>query len=145
MRIRREVVFGFYNRKGFPMVSVVEEAIQPGETYELLAKQTAGSVLLHYAVVKETPHNQAATTGVEYRRDGDMESEMEAIAEHLREQWELEDVLLVRRVGCLKAGEIISLVATSSPNSADAFAACQHGISHLRKMTTIRKTEIGVC
>jgi molybdopterin synthase catalytic subunit len=127
------------------MVSVVKEAIQPGEIYDRLAKQTAGSVLLHYAVVKETPHNQATTTGVEYRRNGDMEAEMQAIVEHLREQWELEDVLLIRRVGCLKAGEIISLVATSSPNSIDAFAACQHGISHLKKMTTIKKTEIGVC
>lgn len=67
---------------------------------------------------------------------------MQGIAEHLLDRWELEDVLLVRRLGCLKTGEIISLVATSSPNSADAFAACQHGISHLKKMTTIAKTEI---
>lgn len=126
------------------MVNVVEEAIQPGETYELLARQTAGSVLLHYAVVKETPHNLAATTGVEYRRNGDTEAEMQSIAGLLLDQWELEDVILVRRVGCLKAGEIISLVAVSSPNSADTFAACQHGISYLRKMTTIKKTEIGV-
>ncbi|MEZ4601537.1 MAG: molybdenum cofactor biosynthesis protein MoaE [Syntrophotaleaceae bacterium] len=127
------------------MVLVVEEAIQPGKIYDLLARNTAGSVLLHFAVVKETPHNQAATQGVEYRRNGDMETEMQTIAEHLLQQWELEDVLLIRRVGCLKSGEIISLVATSSPNSVDAFDACQHGISHLKKMSTIKKTEIGVC
>ncbi len=124
------------------MVKVTEDSIHPGDIYDLLAKQTAGSVLLHYAVVKETPHNQAATAGVSYRRAGDMEAEMQGIAEHLLDRWELEDVLLVRRLGCLKTGEIISLVATSSPNSADAFAACQHGISHLKKMTTIAKTEI---
>jgi molybdopterin synthase catalytic subunit len=124
------------------MVRVVEEAIRPEEMYDLLAKRTAGSVLLHYAVVKETPHNQAATTGVSYQPAGDMEAEMQGIATHLFEQWELEDVLLVRRLGCLKTGEIISLVAASSPNSADAFAACQHGISHLKRMTTVAKTEI---
>jgi molybdopterin synthase catalytic subunit len=124
------------------MVSVTEEAIRPDEMYDLIAKRTAGSVLLHYAVVKETPHNQAATTGVSYRRAGDMEAEMQGIAAHLFERWELEDVLLVRRLGCLKTGEIISLVATSSPNSADAFAACQHAISQLKRMTTIEKTEI---
>lgn len=125
------------------MIRVVEEAIQPEETYQMLAKDTAGSVLLHYAVVKETPHNQAATTGVNYQRKGDMEAEMQAIAEHLQEKWQLEDVVLIRRLGCLKAGEIISLVAASSPNSADVFAACQHGISHLKTMTTFCKTELG--
>jgi len=126
------------------MIRVVEEPIRPQETYEMLVKNTAGSVLLHYAVVKETPHNQAATTGVNYERNGDMEAEMQGIAEHLQEQWELEDVVLIRRLGCLKAGEIISLIAASSPNSADVFAACQHGISHLKKMTTFRKIELGI-
>lgn len=126
------------------MVRVVEEPIQPQETYEMLAKDTAGSILLHYAVVKETPHNQAATTGVNYERNGDMEAEMQAIAEHLQEKWQLEDVVLIRRLGCLKAGEIISLIAASSPNSADVFAACQHGISHLKNMTTFCKIELGV-
>lgn len=126
------------------MIQVIEEPIQPATIYDLLARDMAGSVLLHYAVVKETPHNQAATTGVNYQRNGDMEAEMEAIAEHLREKWELEDVVLIRRLGCLKAGEIISLIAASSPNSADVFAACQHGISHLKKMTTFCKVELGV-
>lgn len=126
------------------MIQVVEEPIQPAAIYDLLAMNGAGSVLLHYAVVKETPLNQAATTGVNYQRKGDMEAEMQTIAEHLQEKWELEDVLLIRRLGCLKAGEIISLIAASSPNSADVFAACQHGISHLKKMTTFCKTELGV-
>lgn len=125
------------------MIQVVEEPIQPAAIYDLLNRDTAGSVLLHFAVVKETPHNQAATTGVNYQRNGDMEVEMQAIAEHLQEKWELEDVVLIRRLGCLKAGEIISLIAASSPNSVDVFAACQHGISHLKKMTTFCKTELG--
>lgn len=126
------------------MIQIVEEPIHPGVIYDLLSKDRAGSVLLHYAVVKETPHNQAATTGVNYQRRGDMEEEMQAIAEHLQDKWELDDVLLIRRLGCLKAGEIISLIAASSPNSADVFAACQHGISHLKKMKTFCKVEIGV-
>lgn len=123
------------------MVKVVTEPIRPEETYTLLAKNTSGSVLLHFAVVKETPWNDAGTQGVEYCRKGDMEKEMAGIVDQLKEQWLLEDALLIRREGCLKTGEIISLIAVSSPNSADAFAACQHGISLMKKMTTIAKTE----
>lgn len=123
------------------MVYVVNEPIRPEEMYEKIAKETAGSVLLHYAVVKETPINEAGTRGVEYHRNGDMENEMAGIIEQLKSRWQLEDALLVRRLGCLKTGEIISLIAVSSPNSADAFAACQHGISLLKKMTTFAKSE----
>jgi len=43
------------------MIQVVEGPIQPAAIYDLLAKNGAGSVLLHYAVVKETPHNQATS------------------------------------------------------------------------------------
>ncbi|CAG0981879.1 partial molybdopterin synthase catalytic subunit, partial [Anaerolineae bacterium] len=42
---------------------------------------------------------------------------------------------------CLHVGDIISLVAASSPNSEDAFAACRHGIARLKKMTTVCKRE----
>lgn len=123
------------------MVYVVEEPICPEEMYEKLTKNTAGSVLLHYAVVKETPYNEAETKGVEYCRNGDMETEMARIIEQLKSRWQVEDALLIRRLGCLKTGEIISLIAVSSPNSADAFEACRHGISLLKKMTTFVKKE----
>jgi molybdopterin synthase catalytic subunit len=39
-------------------------------------------------------------------------------------------------------GEIISLVAVSSPSSEAAFAACGHGLACLKQMPTIIKTEI---
>jgi molybdopterin synthase catalytic subunit len=123
------------------MIYVVSEPICPEEIYSRITKSTAGSVLLHYAVVKETPHNEAGTRGVEYCRNGDMEAEMAGIIEQLKSRWKLEDVLLIRRLGCLKTGEIISLIGVSSPNSADAFAACQHGIVLLKKMTTFVKKE----
>jgi molybdopterin synthase catalytic subunit len=123
------------------MVYVVKEPIRPEEMYQKLSSNTAGSVLLHYAVVKETPHNEAGTKGVDYCRNGNMESEMAEIIEQLKSRWIIEDVLLIRRLGCLKTGEIISLIGVSSPNSADAFEACQHGISLLKKMTTFIKKE----
>lgn len=123
------------------MVYVVTEPICPEEMYEKLTKTTAGSVLLHYAVVKETPYNEAGTKGVEYCRNGDMEGEMAEIIEELKSRWIVEDALLIRRLGCLKTGEIISLIAVSSPNSADAFAACEHGICLLKKMKTFAKKE----
>ncbi len=123
------------------MVRVSHSPIDPATAYGLITKEQAGSVVFHYAVVKEQGGHGGMTTGIEYRAAGDVEAELEEIAEELREKWKLEDVLLIRRTGRLGIGDIISLVAASSPNSEDAFASCRHGIARMKKMATIKKTE----
>jgi len=123
------------------MVKVTDEPISPATAYELIKSEGSGSVVFHYAVVKANAGGQE-TASIEYRQNGDVHAELEAIAGSLGEQYTLDDVLMVRRVGTLGVGEIISLVATSSPNSVDAFQACQHGISRMKKMSTIKKQEI---
>lgn len=126
------------------MVQISSDPINPTEAYDLIGKNSSGSVVLHYAVVKESSGSEHSTTCIDYQAGDKAGKELETIAAELREKWTLEDVLLVRRTGCLRVGEIISLVAASSPNSEDAFAACKHGIARLKKMTTIRKTEMHV-
>lgn len=123
-------------------LKLTDESIDPAAAYDLIAKDRAGSVVFHYAVVKEQNSHDKVTTGIEYRADGDTEGELKEIAAELTEKWKLEDVLLIRRIGRLGIGDIISLVATSSLSSEDAFAACRHGIARLKKMTTVKKQEM---
>jgi molybdopterin synthase catalytic subunit len=122
-------------------LSLTHDPINPAAAYDLIAKNQSGSVVLHYAVVKEDAGNDRPTSCIDYRSNGDVEAELGTIAARLREGWNLEDVLLIRRIGCLGVGEIISLVAASAPNSEDAFEACKYGIGRLKKMATIAKTE----
>lgn len=124
------------------MVTVTAEPINPSEAYGQIEKKSSGSIVLHYAVVKENTGGEKLTSSIDYRSEGDTEGELAAIADELKTRWTLEDVLLVRRTGRLGVGDIISLVAASSPNSTDAFEACQHGISRMKKMTTIKKQEM---
>jgi molybdopterin synthase catalytic subunit len=123
------------------MVKLVETPIDPAAVYDSICSAFSGSVVFHYAVVKKQASTGNATTCIEYSAQGDSHQELEDIAGELENRWKLEDVLLIRRTGCLAVGDIISLVAASSPNSEDAFEACRHGISRLKKMSTIRKTE----
>jgi molybdopterin synthase catalytic subunit len=81
------------------------------------------------------------TCHIEYSAIGNVEEELVLIAGEMGESWEIEDSLLIRRIGRVGIGEIISLVAVSSPASEDAFAACRFGIGRLKKMTTIGKKE----
>ena len=123
------------------MVKLVESPIDPALIYNSICSAYSGSVVLHYAKVKRQAGSGKSTTAIEYRAHADSILELEGIAEELERRWKLEDVLLIRRTGCLAVGEIISLVAASSPNSEDAFEACRCGINRLKKMSTIDKTE----
>jgi molybdopterin synthase catalytic subunit len=123
------------------MILTTSEPINTQGAYELIGKKSSGSVVLHYAVVKEHTGGGRPTACIDYRSSGDTDGELAGIAADLKADWTLEDVLLIRRTGCLRVGDIISLIAASSPNSEDAFAACRHGIARLKKMATIKKEE----
>jgi molybdopterin synthase catalytic subunit len=122
-----------------------EEPINPADIYQMMESTDSGavgSVVMHFAVVKTMENDGAATVGIEYRANGDVEENLEAIANTLQGRWKLEDVVLLRRSGSVGIGEIISLIAASSPNSEDAFEACRFGIECMKKMPTITKKEL---
>ncbi len=121
------------------MVKLVESPFDPAAVYNSICSAFSGSVVFHYAVVKKQACSGNSTTLIEYKATGDAIQEMEIIASELERFWRLEDVLLIRRIGRLAVGDIISLVAASSPNSNDTFDACKFGLIRLRRMTTIIK------
>jgi molybdopterin synthase catalytic subunit len=122
------------------MEIVTNRPVDPGAMFEKIRKSEAGSVLLHYAVVKSQTGGRVSA-GIHFEKAGDMEGELHAIAADIRQRWNIEDVLLVRRIGTLDIGDIISLIAVSSPVSNDAFEACRYGLGKFKKMTTLKKTE----
>ena len=122
------------------MVIVTKNPVDPGTMFERIRKSEAGSVLLHYAVVKSQAGDRVSA-GIHFEKAGDIEEELHALAADIKQRWKIEDVLLVRRIGTLDIGDIISLIAVSSPGSNDAFEACRYGLEKFKKMTTLKKTE----
>jgi molybdopterin synthase catalytic subunit len=118
------------------------DVIEPGKIYDLMGKRGAGSVVLHFAVVKPMEGASGTTGHIDYAQAGDAQAELRGIAEALCDQFTLADVILVRRTGRLRVGDIISLVAASSPCSEDAFEACKQGLVQVKRMKTILKDEV---
>ncbi len=123
------------------MEIVTKAPLDPGSLFEQIRKNGSGSVLFHYAVVKSQAGDKVST-GILFERNGDMEAELAEISADIKGRWNIYDVLLVRRIGTLKIGDVISLVAVSSPASNDAFDACRFGLERLKKMVSLRKTEM---
>jgi molybdopterin synthase catalytic subunit len=127
------------------MLRISSEPIDPAKAYAMLAKKSAGSVLFHYAVVRPRAGGGDLTCHIDYATQGDAEAEMQAIEDELAAIFSIEDSLLIRRTGRLAVGEILSLVAVSSPGSEHAFAACTLGLRLLKRMKTITKCEVCYC
>lgn len=118
-----------------------EAPILPEEAVKELKAAGAGSLLFHFAVVRDVSEDKT-NIGAHYERAGDTDVELATIAADIRARFAVTDVLLIRRVGDLKIGDVISLVAVSAERSRDAFAACQHGLDSLKQMKTIKKSEL---
>ncbi len=122
------------------MEIVTDDSINPDEVYGRINKQTVGSVVLHFAVVREKTEGKT-TKSIEFQRAGDVEGELKSITDTIRTKWAVEDILIIRRLGILHVGEVMSLVAASAPHREEAFDACRYGVESLKKMQSIRKTE----
>ncbi len=83
------------------METVTETTINPNEIYDRIKKETVGSVVLHFAVVREFTGDQV-TQIIDFQRNGDIENELKAIVDSIKDKYELEDVLIIRRLGALK-------------------------------------------
>ena len=122
------------------MEMVSNNRIDPSKIYELIKRDNSGSVVLHFATVKRVNENRTISS-VEFYANGDVHEELRAISEEIRNKWKTDDVLIIRRLGRLDIGEIISLVAVSSSNRKQAFEACDYGVKRLKEMSSIKKKE----
>jgi len=123
------------------MIELTDQAIDPQTIISRLSFQDAGSVVLHFGVVKPVAQGES-TQGLRFTPDGDLAGELRELEAELRARWEVTDVLLVRRMGQLKIGEIILAAAVAAPGREAAFGACRDAVEGFKKMKHLRKQEL---
>lgn len=123
------------------MIELTEKTIDPQSVYERLSSDGAGSMVVHFAVVKPISEGKR-TAGIRFAPNGNIEGEMKTLETELREEWDVIDMLLIRRMGKLCVGDIVSVVAVSAPGRESAFGASCNAVDKLKKMKCVRKEEL---
>ncbi|HLA36419.1 MAG TPA: molybdopterin synthase catalytic subunit MoaE [Rhodocyclaceae bacterium] len=72
---------------------------------------------------------------------GMTEKALTAIVDEARQRWELLGVRVIHRIGPLRPGERIVLVAVASSHRGDAFAACEFIMDYLKTRAPFWKKE----
>jgi len=123
------------------MIMVTEREIETGKVLEQISRTGAGSVVVHCGVVKPVVEDRK-TSGIRLTPDGDLEGEMRKIENGLREKWDLVDVLLIRRIGELRVGDVILAAVVSATSKDAAFGACNEAVDLLKKKKGLKKEEL---
>ena len=123
------------------MIEITDKPISPSNVFERLSHKNSGSVVFHIGVVKESVEGKR-TSGIRFAPNGDLEGELKTLEATLRQKWNLEDVLIIRRMGELHIGDIILVAAVSAQNRGDAFGACRDAVEGCKKMKNISKKEL---
>jgi len=73
---------------------------------------------------------------------GMTEKALTAIVDEAKERWDIIDTLIIHRVGTLKPGDQIVLVAVTSAHRREAFSACEFIMDYLKTRSPFWKKEI---
>lgn len=101
----------------------------------------AGALTFFLGVVRDNNEGRSVTR-IQYEAYEEMAIEqLGEVEREIRARFEVNEVLLVHRLGMIPVGEASVLVAVSSPHRDSGFKACRHGIDRIKDLVPIWKKE----
>jgi len=101
----------------------------------------SGAVVTFTGIVRNNAEGTLDYMDIEHY-PGMTEAALRQIAEEAHAKWSLEDALIIHRVGKMRAGEMIMMVATASRHRKDAFEAAEFLMDFLKSRAPFWKKEI---
>ena len=129
------------------MIRITRNPIRPEAAIEGVRKKAYGAVIAYVGTVRDVSHDRRVIFMEHQVSLQDLaRQELELIAEEIKRRWQLEDVSIIHRIGKLRTGEILLVVAIGAPHRVEAFEACQYAIDRFKEVSpkwTTETTEAG--
>jgi molybdopterin synthase catalytic subunit len=125
------------------LFELTTEPLSVDDVVARLVHPSIGAVTTFVGVVRgETDGHE--TQRLEYKAYPQMaEEQLQQIGDEIRQRWStIRQVAIVHRIGHLQIGEIIVVIAVSSPHRRESFAATHYAIDRLKEIVPIWKKEI---
>lgn len=123
------------------MIELTHDPIDTAAILQVVQSPQCGAVVLFLGTVREFTKGKQ-TVALDYDGYPEMAlAQMQKLADQAREQWPVEHVAIVHRLGHLELGDISVAVAVSCPHRAETFAAGKWLIDTLKETVPIWKKE----
>jgi molybdopterin synthase catalytic subunit len=124
------------------LIRITRNPIRPEAAIEGVRKKAYGAVIAYVGTVRDVSHDRRVIFMEHQVSLQDMaRQELELIAEEIKRRWQLEDVSIIHRIGKLRTGEILLVVAIGAPHRVEAFEACQYAIDRFKEVSPKWTTE----
>ncbi len=124
------------------MIRITRNPIRPEAAIESVRKKSYGAVIAYVGTVRDVSHDRRVIFMEHQVSLQDMaRQELELIAEEIGRRWQLEDVSIIHRIGKLRTGEILLVLAIGAPHRVEAFEACQYAIDRFKEVSPKWTTE----
>ena len=122
-------------------LELVREAIDAASLMRYVRGEQDGAIVAFDGFVRNQSHGRM-TRYLEYEAYEPMAlGKMKEIAGQIHEQFRIDRVVMVHRLGRLEIGETSVFIAVSAPHRGAAFDACRFAIDTLKKTVPIWKKE----
>lgn len=122
-------------------IKISKVSIRPDAILAAVRTPAAGGIVSFVGTVRNRSDGKKIT-GVELEAAADMaRADLGRIASEAGRRFHVSKISIVHRIGKLKVGDIIVVIAVSAPHRTDAFKACEFIIDELKKTTPIWKKE----
>ena len=127
------------------MIRITRNPIRPEAAIEGVRKKAYGAVVAYVGTVRDVSHDRRVIFMEHQVSLQDLaRQELELIAEEIEHRWQLKDVSIIHRIGKLRTGEILLVVAIGAPHRVEAFEACQYAIDRFKEVSPKWTTETQV-
>lgn len=106
------------------------------------SRRDIGAVVSFIGLVRDLNDNENITQLTLEHYPGMTEKALHRIMEQAKRRWHIDDALIIHRVGTLKPGDQIVLVAACGAHRGDTFAACEFMMDYLKTEAPFWKKEI---
>ncbi len=124
-------------------ISIQTEDFDVSEELKILSANHSqiGGINIFVGTVRDNYQGDAISAMSLEHYPGMTEKSLEDILEQAKKRWNVLNATIIHRVGDLKVGDQIVLVAIASPHRGDAFAACEFVMDYLKTSAPFWKKE----
>jgi molybdopterin converting factor subunit 1 len=127
---------------GVDLYEVTENPLSLDDLARAVGQNTSGAVATFLGIVREFARGRQVSY-LEYDAYPEMATAtMRQIGEEIRQQWPVDRIAMVHRIGRLAIGEASVAIAVSSPHRREALQACAYAIERVKEIVPIWKREV---
>ncbi|MBM4444227.1 MAG: molybdenum cofactor biosynthesis protein MoaE [Chloroflexi bacterium] len=125
------------------LIEVTAAPILPETAFNAVRRDAYGVVISYIGMVRNLSQEGRRVRWLELQAaSADLaRRELTGIAGEIRDRWRLEDVALIQRIGRLRVGEVLLVVAVGAPHRKEALEACQYAVDRFKEVSPAWITE----